>query len=164
MNNKLSHIDALSLQLMCSKGKYNKYLSKENPKEYLEKKTHSDKVKKYSNKILKIINKYLSDENCQITNDLDDAFEYFSKECIKHIEIEKINKETNGGCYEEDYKEEVLFEEPREDSDDSDNSDENEEESSQSWATNSRKKSQSGYDWSINPSLSEYINYSKNKK
>lgn len=163
MSNKLSEIDALSLQLMCSKGKYNKYLSKENPKEYLEKKAHSDKIKKYSNKILKIINKYLLEENPQITNDLDDAFEYFSKECIKYIEIEKINKETNGGCYEEDYQEEVLFQEPREDSENSD-SDGNEEESSQSMFSNSRNYSQTGYDWSINPSLSEYINYSKKNK
>jgi hypothetical protein len=114
----MSELDNISLQLMCNKSRYNKLLSKTNPEAYNIKKIHNDKLKKYSKNILLIVGNYLSNTNNQISNDVDDAFDNFAKSCIKHIEVDKINQDTNGGCYEEDYNDDVLFEESNLDNND----------------------------------------------
>ncbi len=161
MNTKLSDLDALSLQFMCSKSKYNKFISKTNPEEHSKKMDHNNKVKKYTKQILRITNDYLYNENTQISLDLDEAFEHFLKVCIKHIETEKINIETNGGCYEEDYKDEVLFETEPEENNSDENSDPDYESSSVGL---SYKNNVPAYNWSVNPSLLEYIEYNKKNK
>lgn len=163
MDNKLSDLDVLTLQLMCSKSKYNKFISKTNPEEHSKKVQHANKVKKYAKNILRIVNEYIYDENAQITNELDDAFEQFIKKCIRHIEIQKINEETNGGCYEEDYKDEVLFENGEdEDCDDCENEEIIDETSCRVDEFSNIKKS--GYNWGANPNLSQYIEYTKKNK
>jgi hypothetical protein len=102
----MSELDNISLRLMCNKSKYNKLLSKTNPEAYNIKKMHNDKLKKYSKNILYMVNEYLSNTNTEISNDLDEAFDNFAKLCINHIEIDKLNQETNGGCYEDSYEDE----------------------------------------------------------
>jgi hypothetical protein len=103
-------IDKLTLEIMGNKGRYKKYLSKADPKKYQETQEYLAKIKKYGNEMNSILNNYIYTSNKQVTNDLDEAFEHFSKSCIKYLEMKQIENIVEKSSYKNNEDDEdVLF-------------------------------------------------------
>jgi hypothetical protein len=94
-------IDKLTLELLMNKNHYNRYLSQNDPKKHIEHLEHLEKVKKYRNAIIDITNSFLDNPNNQVTTEVNDAYDYYIRTLVRHLEYKKI--ENN------DDDDEVLF-------------------------------------------------------
>ncbi len=97
----MNEIDALTLQLLSSKKRYNKYLESAQPNKANEIQEFYGKIRKYRLRILQTINKYLDKPETQTTTDVDETIEACFKTLIRHYEI--LNKEQKS--YLNDYNE-----------------------------------------------------------
>uniref|UniRef100_A0A6C0F423 Uncharacterized protein n=1 Tax=viral metagenome TaxID=1070528 RepID=A0A6C0F423_9ZZZZ len=98
-------VDKITLELLMNKQQYNKYLAIKDPSKYDEVQQYLIKIKKYKDIILEITEEYVVNSNKQNTNELDEAFQQYSKSCIRFIEMK--NLETDIGSGRDD---DVLFE------------------------------------------------------
>lgn len=88
-------MDNITLELMCNKKNYNKILAKTNPKKFEERREHLTKVNKYSNKIKNLTEELLCSPDTQITNEVNTAFEEYSKICIRYFEMKEYENKHN---------------------------------------------------------------------
>lgn len=108
-------IDKITLELLMNKQQYNKYLAIKDPSKYDEVQSYLNKIKKYKDIIMEITEEYVVNNNKQNTNELDEAFQQYSKSCIRFIEMK--NLETDNGSGRDD---DVLFESVTKKDDDDD--------------------------------------------
>jgi hypothetical protein len=97
-------IDKVTLQLLMNKNQYNRYLSQSDPKKHKEHLEHLEKIKKYRNSIINMTKDFIDNSNHQVTTEVNDAFDYYVRTIIKHIECKKIENADN---IEKD--EDILF-------------------------------------------------------
>jgi hypothetical protein len=97
----MNDIDALTLQLLSSKKRYNKYLESAQPNKSNEIQEFYGKIRKYKSRILQTVEKYLDTPETQTTTDVDESIEACFKTLIRHYEI--LNKERK--AYLKDYDE-----------------------------------------------------------
>jgi hypothetical protein len=97
----MNEIDALTLQLLSSKKRYNKYLESAQPNKANEIQEFYGKLRKYKSRILQTVEKYLDKPETQTTTDVDETIEACFKTLIRHYEI--LNKEQKS--YLNDYNE-----------------------------------------------------------
>ena len=97
----MNELDALTLQLLSSKKRYNKYLESAQPNKANEIQEFYGKIRKYRSRILQTVNKYLDKPETQTTTDVDETIEACFKTLIRHYEI--LNKEQKS--YLNDYDE-----------------------------------------------------------
>ena len=97
----MNELDALTLQLLSSKKRYNKYLENAQPNKANEIQEFYGKIRKYRSRILQTVNKYLDKPETQTTTDVDETIEACFKTLIRHYEI--LNKEQKS--YLNDYDE-----------------------------------------------------------
>jgi len=97
----MNELDALTLQLLSSKKRYNKYLESAQPNKANEIQEFYGKIRKYRSRILQTVNKYLDKPETQTTTDVDENIEACFKTLIRHYEI--LNKEQKS--YLNDYNE-----------------------------------------------------------
>jgi hypothetical protein len=97
----MNEIDALTLQLLSSKKRYNKYLESAQPNKANEIQEFYGKLRKYKSRILQTMEKYLDKPETQTTTDVDETIEACFKTLIRHYEI--LNKEQKS--YLNDYNE-----------------------------------------------------------
>lgn len=130
----MNELDVLTLQLLSSKKRYNKYLEQTQPNKSKEIQEYHGKIKKHHSKIIEMIEKYLERPETQTTTEVDEIIETCFKTLIKHYEMlnrehkaflrdydetdssdneEPNNEEPNEGQNEEDEHEEQE-EEPKE--------------------------------------------------
>jgi hypothetical protein len=108
-NEPTQTFDQITLELMCNKKKYNKVLEKTNPKKFEEQREHLTKIEKYSSKIMKLTEQLLGSPNTQITNEINNAFEEYSKICIRYFEMKEYEKKFANHHEKEEDDEDVLF-------------------------------------------------------
>ena len=94
--------DQITLELMCNKKKYNKIIEKTNPKKFEENREQTNKLNKYSDKIMNITNQLLESPEIQITNEINNAFEEYSKICIRYFEMKEYENKYNRESEDED--------------------------------------------------------------
>ena len=87
----MNNIDQLTLDLLVNKGQYKKYLSIADPQRFEEQQKHLEKIAKYENKIRSMFSNLM--EGKQITNDINESFDQFIKDCIRHCENKELEKE-----------------------------------------------------------------------
>jgi len=126
----MNNIDQLTLELLVNKGQYKKYLSIADPQRFEEQQKHLEKIAKYENKIRYMFSNLM--EGKQIANDVNETFDQFIKECIRHCENKELEKED----FPKD--EDVLF--GNMESSDDDESDEPPTQSSSFWGQKIVKK------------------------
>ncbi len=97
----MNELDALTLQLLSSKKRYNKYLESAQPNKANEIQEFYGKIRKYRSRILNTMEKYLDKPETQTTTDVDETIEACFKTLIRHYEI--LNKEQKS--YLNDYDE-----------------------------------------------------------
>lgn len=94
--NTTNELDKLTLELFMNKKNYKKYLEKTDPKKYSDIQIHNNEIEKYRGTILTMTDDLLENPNLQITTEINDIFDAYTKIIIrylKHKEIEN-NLET----------------------------------------------------------------------
>lgn len=106
------YVDQITMELLMSKPKYNKYLEDKDPKKYEKKVTFKNNVRKYRIILQDIINEefdnVLSETNSR-SDEIKEAFEIFLKSGIKYIKTKELQTENpfnRSSAYED---EEVIF-------------------------------------------------------
>ena len=87
----MNELDVLTLQLLSSKKRYNKYLEQAQPNKSKEIQEYHGKIKKHHSKIIEMIEKYLEKPETQTTTEVDEIIEACFKTLIKHYEM--LNRE-----------------------------------------------------------------------
>jgi hypothetical protein len=100
-------VDKITLELLMNKQQYNKYLAIKDPSKYDEVQQYLNKIKKYKDIIMEITEEYVVNNNKQNTNELDEAFQQYSKSCIRFIEMKNLETDNGSGSGRDD---DVLFE------------------------------------------------------
>jgi hypothetical protein len=96
MEDNNTKIDKMTFELFMNKKNYKKYLEKNDPKKYSEIQLHHTDIEKYRGTILTITDDLLENPNLQITTEVNEIFDAYTKIIIrylKHKEIEN-NLET----------------------------------------------------------------------
>jgi len=92
-----NELDKLTLELFMNKKNYKKYLEKTDPKKYSDMHLHHMDIQKYRGTILTMTDDLLENPNLQITTEINEIFDAYTKIIIrylKHKEIEN-NLETS---------------------------------------------------------------------
>ncbi len=95
VSNNIFNINDITMKFLINKNHYDKYTSQVNPEKLREKENYINNLKKYSNDIMDITNKYIFDNDSNLDTFISKTFEDYSKAIInylKHKEIEKHNK------------------------------------------------------------------------
>jgi len=87
-------IDLLSLELLTNKSQYKKYLAKDDPKKFQEQQDFSNKIKKYSPKILSITKQFLENPDKSFNNEMNEILKQYAKTAIRYIEMKEIEREN----------------------------------------------------------------------
>lgn len=87
----MNELDVLTLQLLSSKKRYNKYLEQAQPDKSKEIQEYHGKIRKHHSKIIEMIETYLDKPNTQTTTEVDEIIEACFKTLIKHYEM--LNRE-----------------------------------------------------------------------
>ena len=102
-NNKQNEIDKLTLELFMNKNNYKKYLEKTDPKKYSDMQLHHMEIDKYRGTILTMTDDLLENPNLQITTEINEVFDAYTKIIIRYLKHKEI--ENNLETCEED----VMF-------------------------------------------------------
>lgn len=98
-----NEIDKLTLELFMNKKNYKKYLEKTDPKKYSEMQLHHMEIEKYRGTILTMTDDLLENPNLQITTEINQVFDAYTKIIIRYLKHKEI--ENNLETCEED----VMF-------------------------------------------------------
>lgn len=98
-----NEIDRLTLELFMNKKNYKKYLEKTDPKKYSEMQLHHMEIEKYRGTILTMTDDLLENPNLQITTEINEVFDAYTKIIIRYLKHKEI--ENNLETCEED----VMF-------------------------------------------------------
>lgn len=107
---KSSNIDQLTLELFMNKKNYKKYIEKTDPRKHAEIQSHHLDLQRYRGSIISMTDDLLENPNLQITTEISDIFEAYTKAIIRHLKNknleEQIEKEENMG---KSYDSDVMF-------------------------------------------------------
>lgn len=106
------NIDNLTLELLINKNRYQKYLSKKDPEKYREYQEYHSKLKLYMDKIIQMTVEMTEDPKINISLDITETFERYTKSCIKYLEMKEMENKNEKNFYKSDEteEEETLFE------------------------------------------------------
>jgi len=99
---KHAEIDKLTLELFMNKAHYQKYVSKTNPKKHAETQDFLYNINKYQRSILEITQQLLEEPGTQITTEINDIFEVYSKTLINHIKQRELENRNQYNTADED--------------------------------------------------------------
>ena len=110
------YVNDITLNLLMNRCHHKRYVSKSNPEEHKREQKHISSLRKYKNQIIDITRELLSKPDKQITSDVNDIFEGYTKTLIRYFKMKELeNKETY-----ENSDEDVLFGNMDESDDDED--------------------------------------------
>jgi len=109
----MNELDVLTLQLLSSKKRYNKYLEQAQPDKSKEIQEYHGKIRKHHSKIIEMVELYLDKPNTQTTTEVDEIIEACFKTIIKHYEM--LNREHK--AFLKDYDETDSSDDEGEDED-----------------------------------------------
>lgn len=99
------YVNDITLNLLMNRYQHKKYVSKNNPEEHTREQKHYSSLRKYKNHILNITNELLLKPDKQITTDVNEIFEGYTKTLIRYFKMKEIE---NNETYEKS-DEDVLF-------------------------------------------------------
>jgi hypothetical protein len=100
------NIDKLTLELFMNRNIYKKYVAKNEPEKYEKIVIHHESIRKYKHRILDLTQQLLEDPNIQITTEINEIFDAYSKTLIRHFQQKDMEKSnTNQDTIDDD----VMF-------------------------------------------------------
>jgi hypothetical protein len=109
-----NELDKLTLELFMNKKNYKKYLEKTDPKKYSDMHLHHMDIQKYRGSILTMTDDLLENPNLQITTEINEIFDAYTKIIIRYLKHKEI--ENNLETCEEDVMFGTMDEEVQSDS------------------------------------------------
>jgi hypothetical protein len=109
-----NELDKLTLELFMNKKNYKKYLEKTDPKKYSDMQLHNIEIQKYRGTILTMTDDLLENPNLQITTEINEIFDAYTKIIIRYLKHKEI--ENNLETCEEDVMFGTMDEEVQSDS------------------------------------------------
>jgi len=100
---KNNELDNLTIEMFMNKKNYKKYLEKTDPKRYSDMQLHHSDIQKYRGTILTITDDLLENPNLQITTEINEIFDAYTKIIIRYLK----HKETENNL--EKFEEDVMF-------------------------------------------------------
>lgn len=118
----MTDFDKLNMEMLMNKKQYQKYLSKTDPDKHQLHLDFLKSIKKHKYEMLKLTNQFLDNPDTDFNLSVNEMFETYAKSLIEFIEIKKLDQQTNGGCYENDYrdKENEAFDKEQDDDENED--------------------------------------------
>jgi sugar-specific transcriptional regulator TrmB len=86
-------IDKMTLELLMNKTQYQKYVSKTNPKRFSEMEKYHNSIVMHKHQIMNLTEIFLNEPDKQITNDVNEAFEYYAKTLIQYFQMKLLEEE-----------------------------------------------------------------------
>jgi hypothetical protein len=99
---KNPEIDKLTLELFMNKQKYKKYVEKTDPKKHSEIQSHYSDIRKYRGAILNMTEDFLNRPDMQITTELGEIFDAYSRTLIRYFKNKELEKTTSFEKEQED--------------------------------------------------------------
>ena len=103
-----SEIDQLTMALLMNKQTYSKYISKQDPEKAKILQEQTEEINTYRKQIMDITQKKIENPQLQVTNDVDDIFEAYTKTLIRHFKQKELENSTQYGDNEKE-EEESMF-------------------------------------------------------
>ena len=101
-----TNMDELTLSLLMNTKHYRKYVAQTNPEQAILDKQTIDDTRKYRNKILQITAELIDSPDLQISTDINQLFNTYTKQLIRHFKMKENERHHNSQYSEED---ETLF-------------------------------------------------------
>ena len=98
------NIDKLTLELFMNRNIYKKYVAKNEPEKYEKIVIHHENIRKYRQCILNLTEQLLEDPSMQITTEINEIFDAYSRTLIRHFQQKDMEK-ANENSRDED----ILF-------------------------------------------------------
>jgi hypothetical protein len=114
-NNELySHVnntdmDELTLSLLMNTKHYRKYVAQTNPEQAILDKQTIDDTRKYRNKILQITAEMIDSPDVQISTDINQLFNTYTKQLIRHFKMKDTERQRNYPNDQYDNEDDTLF-------------------------------------------------------
>ena len=95
-------MDELTLALLMNKNHYRKYVSQTNPEQTILDNQMIDDIRKYRNRILKITADIIDSPDIQISTDINQIFNTYTKHLIRHFKMKDDERHHNEQYNNED--------------------------------------------------------------
>jgi len=92
-NDTDTYIDNITLKLLMNKQKYQKYREHASSTNQYKNKQYTHDLHTYKCKIINLTNELLNEPLTEISNDVNDAFEEYSKCLIRHFKMEAVQSD-----------------------------------------------------------------------
>ena len=102
------NIDKLTLEMFMNRNIYKKYIAKNEPEKYEKIVIHHENIRKYRHRILNLTEQLLEDTSMQITTEINEIFDAYSRTLIRHFQQKDMEKSTEKGT-KNSHEDEVLF-------------------------------------------------------
>lgn len=103
-----NEIDQLTMALLMNKQTYNKYISKQDPEKAKMIQEQQNEMDTYRENILTMTKNKLDNPHLQITNDVDEIFDTYTKILIRHFKQKEMENTYQYGNNEKE-EEESMF-------------------------------------------------------
>ena len=104
-------LDQLTLELFMNKKNYKKYIEKADSKKHSEIQSHHLDLVKYRGSIVAMTDDLLENPNLQITTEINDIFDAYTKTIIRHLKNKELERQTNYGNqeHEREVDDDIMF-------------------------------------------------------
>jgi hypothetical protein len=101
-HNNNTDMDELTLALLMNKNHYRKYVEQTNPEQSILDNKSIDDKRKYRDKILQITANMIDSPDLQISTDINQIFNTYTKHLIRHFKMKENERQHNSQYNEED--------------------------------------------------------------
>ena len=102
-------IDKITLELFMNKKKYKKYVEQTDPKKHSELQSHYADIRKYRGSILNMTDDLLETPDMQITTEINELFDIYSRTIIRYLKNKELEKSANDYYENENNDEDIMF-------------------------------------------------------
>jgi hypothetical protein len=102
-------IDKMTMEMFMNRKNYKKYLEKTDPAKFSDLKMHHEDIEKYHGSIISITDDLLENPNLQISNEVNQIFDAYTKVIIRYLKHKEMEKTLNNEFENSKADEDVMF-------------------------------------------------------
>ena len=104
-----AEIDKLTMELFMNRKNYKKFLEKTDPAKFSDLKIHHEDIEKYHGSIISITDDLLENPNLQISNEVNQIFDAYTKVIIRYLKHREMEKTLDNEFENNKADEDVMF-------------------------------------------------------